>query len=67
MRCRSASLLTPGASLGITELTVGTWLLHCHVGDHMMAGMYATYTILGGGPSAAAAPSRDTGPGWSPF
>jgi FtsP/CotA-like multicopper oxidase with cupredoxin domain len=23
----------------------GTWLLHCHVGDHMMAGMYATYTI----------------------
>jgi len=33
----------------------------------MMAGMYATYTILGGGPSVSAAPSRDTGPGWSPF
>jgi FtsP/CotA-like multicopper oxidase with cupredoxin domain len=23
----------------------GTWLLHCHVADHMMAGMYATYTV----------------------
>jgi len=45
----------------------GTWLLHCHVGDHMMAGMYATYAIAGGGPAPAAAPSRDPGPGWSPF
>lgn len=24
----------------------GTWLLHCHVADHMMAGMYGTYTVL---------------------
>jgi len=23
----------------------GTWLLHCHVADHMMAGMYATYAV----------------------
>lgn len=23
----------------------GVWLLHCHVNDHMEAGMYATYTI----------------------
>jgi FtsP/CotA-like multicopper oxidase with cupredoxin domain len=23
----------------------GTWLLHCHVADHMIAGMYATYSI----------------------
>jgi hephaestin len=23
----------------------GTWLLHCHVADHMMAGMYATYVV----------------------
>jgi FtsP/CotA-like multicopper oxidase with cupredoxin domain len=48
----------------------GTWLLHCHVGDHMMAGMYATYTIAANRslplpPEAAA--SRDTRPGWSPF
>ena len=25
----------------------GTWLLHCHVADHMMAGMYTTYTVVG--------------------
>jgi FtsP/CotA-like multicopper oxidase with cupredoxin domain len=25
----------------------GTWLLHCHVGDHIHAGMVATYTING--------------------
>jgi FtsP/CotA-like multicopper oxidase with cupredoxin domain len=24
----------------------GTWLFHCHVADHMMAGMYTTYTVL---------------------
>lgn len=23
----------------------GVWMLHCHVNDHMAAGMYATYTI----------------------
>ena len=23
----------------------GTWLLHCHVGDHLRAGMFATFTI----------------------
>lgn len=23
----------------------GTWLFHCHVADHMMAGMYATFTV----------------------
>lgn len=23
----------------------GTWLSHCHVADHMMAGMYTTYTV----------------------
>ena len=23
----------------------GTWLLHCHVGDHMHAGMFAVYSI----------------------
>jgi FtsP/CotA-like multicopper oxidase with cupredoxin domain len=25
----------------------GTWLLHCHVGDHMHASGLATYTITG--------------------
>jgi manganese oxidase len=23
----------------------GTWLFHCHVSDHMMAGMFATFTV----------------------
>jgi FtsP/CotA-like multicopper oxidase with cupredoxin domain len=23
----------------------GVWMLHCHVNDHMEAGMYTTYTI----------------------
>jgi manganese oxidase len=25
---------------------VGTWLYHCHVGDHILAGMQALYTVL---------------------
>lgn len=24
----------------------GTWLLHCHVADHIHAGMETTYTVL---------------------
>ena len=24
---------------------VGQWLLHCHVNDHMLAGMETTYTV----------------------
>lgn len=26
--------------------TPGIWLLHCHVTDHIHAGMEATYTVL---------------------
>jgi len=44
----------------------GTWLLHCHVADHMMAGMYTLFTIGGGTPLAAQV-ARDPGPGWSAF
>jgi FtsP/CotA-like multicopper oxidase with cupredoxin domain len=29
----------------MTADNVGTWLLHCHVADHLDAGMVATYTI----------------------
>jgi len=44
----------------------GTWLLHCHVADHMMAGMYATFTIVG--PQAPTGQLvADAGPGWSAF
>jgi FtsP/CotA-like multicopper oxidase with cupredoxin domain len=50
----------------------GRWLLHCHVDDHMTAGMYTTFTILG---SAAAAPAsaarqnlgQPVERGWMPF
>lgn len=24
----------------------GTWLLHCHINDHMEAGMMTTFTVL---------------------
>jgi hypothetical protein len=24
----------------------GDWMIHCHVGDHMMEGMYGNYTVL---------------------
>ena len=24
----------------------GTWMIHCHVADHIAAGMLTTYTIL---------------------
>lgn len=36
------------ASMHTTDMiaaNVGTWSFHCHVGDHMMAGMNALYTI----------------------
>lgn len=39
--------LLPGSMVTADMLAdnPGTWLLHCHVGDHMHAGMFATYTI----------------------
>ena len=36
------------ASLVTADMTpddVGTWLYHCHVGDHILAGMQAVYTV----------------------
>jgi FtsP/CotA-like multicopper oxidase with cupredoxin domain len=36
------------ASMKVADMladNLGTWLLHCHVADHMMAGMYTTYTV----------------------
>jgi FtsP/CotA-like multicopper oxidase with cupredoxin domain len=46
----------------------GTWLLHCHVADHMMAGMYTTFTI--GSPAATATldmEAQRASPGWLGF
>lgn len=42
--------LLPG-SMRLADMVArnpGVWMLHCHVNDHMAAGMYATYTITGG-------------------
>lgn len=59
------------ASMKVADMVAdnpGTWLLHCHVSDHMTAGMYTTFTI--GSPSMAevlngASPSNR--PGWFGF
>jgi len=39
--------LLPGsmATLDMVADNAGTWLMHCHVADHIDAGMLATYTI----------------------
>jgi hephaestin len=46
MRTDMASLL-PG-SMMIADMVpddVGTWLYHCHVTDHILAGMQAVFTV----------------------
>ena len=35
-----------GASTVLQAINPGVWLLHCHVNDHMAAGMETSYTIL---------------------
>ena len=42
--------LLPG-SMKVADMVArnpGVWMLHCHVNDHMAAGMYTTYTITDG-------------------
>lgn len=41
--------LFPGtfATVEMVAANPGTWLLHCHVSDHVHAGMETTYTIKG--------------------
>ena len=39
--------LLPG-SMKVVDMVpddVGTWLFHCHVNDHIIAGMQALYTV----------------------
>ncbi len=36
----------------------GDWMIHCHVGDHMMEGMYGNFTVL---------PKEGRAPGGEPF
>jgi len=48
----------------------GVWILHCHVGDHFMGGMYTTFTILDGvnpGPPMSTARVTDGANGWFGF
>jgi FtsP/CotA-like multicopper oxidase with cupredoxin domain len=43
--------LLPG-SMKVADMIArnpGVWMLHCHVNDHMTAGMYTTYTITDAG------------------
>jgi FtsP/CotA-like multicopper oxidase with cupredoxin domain len=59
------------ASMEVADMVAdnpGTWLLHCHVADHMMAGMYTTFTI--GAPATTAAvdlQAQQASPGWFGF
>ena len=50
--------LLPGSMkvLDMTPDNPGTWLFHCHVNDHILAGMLATFTVdpQSGAPSASA-------------
>jgi len=41
--------LFPGvfATVEMIPDSVGVWLLHCHVNDHMTGGMEALYTVRG--------------------
>lgn len=42
MQC---SLLPPAQTVKMRPLYPGTWLFHCHVTDHINAGMEALYTV----------------------
>ena len=50
-RTRRPTMMTPRwlvvstATADMLADNPGTWPLHCHVGDHMHAGMLATFTI----------------------
>lgn len=47
MRTDTVSLTPMGMAIAdIVPDTPGTWLLHCHVNDHMMDGMQALFTVL---------------------
>lgn len=45
----------------------GVWLLHCHVADHVIAGMYTEYTINPASGLAALRRMSDGRAGWMPL
>jgi hypothetical protein len=53
--------LLPGSMIAVDMLAdnPGTWMFHCHVSDHMEAGMMAVYTIYA--PPARSCPLRFNG------
>ncbi|XP_063078757.1 ferroxidase HEPHL1-like [Engraulis encrasicolus] len=53
--------LFPGTfqTVAMTAKHPGTWLLHCHVADHIHAGMETTYTILTGARAPPTSQPRD--------
>ncbi|MDO8732641.1 MAG: multicopper oxidase domain-containing protein [Actinomycetota bacterium] len=60
MRTDTISLL-PGAMItaDMTPDNAGIWLFHCHVNDHITAGMLTRYQVL---PSSNAPPTESTAP-----
>lgn len=53
------------ASMKVADMTVdnpGTWLFHCHVNDHITAGMSALFTVSDGGPGALGSATRGSSP-----
>ena len=46
---------------------MGTWLLHCHVNDHIHAGMMALYTVLPPADGSNAVSVRDSVPADAPI
>jgi hypothetical protein len=57
-RRADVTMLMPASSatLDMDADNVGTWLLHCHVNDHIVGGMIGTYTVFDG-TTAAMSPS----------
>jgi hephaestin len=46
MRTDVASLTTMGMVVAdMVPDNAGTWLFHCHVGPHLLAGMVSRYTV----------------------
>ena len=59
--------LLPG-SMEVADMIAdnpGTWMLHCHVADHMESGMMANYTIYGPQPSCSSPVEFPSADFWS--
>uniref|UniRef100_A0A8C5LQ04 ferroxidase n=1 Tax=Leptobrachium leishanense TaxID=445787 RepID=A0A8C5LQ04_9ANUR len=61
--------LFPGTfqSIELVASNPGTWLLHCHVTDHIHAGMETTFTVKKAGEVAFPGEALDSNPSGVPF